>query len=355
MWFALIITRHLLGHLRRNQFAIAAYRRSEKCNKRQIKGEKRKMEHMSNMKRKFKLGMHSYTLHLSGCGESWGFQSAGEIHAFERILTLDKLMELAVEEGIDVLHITLVDLDNDTSPEHLARVKALSEKLEVELELNISFDAPCDPRVNATIEDAIEIGSAIGAKLVKFSMDIRHPEKLSHSCMCPEVMGQLADIAMKLKAAIPLMEAHNMKIALENHCDAWADEVIWLVKEIGHPLVGACLDTMNAQNMTEGLRSAIEKLAPYAFCVHFCDTKIVTDPDGVHSYGCALGEGSIDLPKVMNTIRAVAPPELDTIDLEIEMPLSMYTLEEGRKAEYEAMRKSIAYLHDVLDVGIRGR
>lgn len=74
---------------------------------------------MNNARRKFKLGMHSYTLHLSGCGESWGFQSSGEIHAFERVLTLDKLMEFAVQEGIDVLHITLVDLDNDTSPEHL--------------------------------------------------------------------------------------------------------------------------------------------------------------------------------------------------------------------------------------------
>ena len=31
-----------------------------------------------NANRKFKLGMHTYTLHLSGLGESWGFQSEGE-------------------------------------------------------------------------------------------------------------------------------------------------------------------------------------------------------------------------------------------------------------------------------------
>ena len=37
------------------------------------------------------------------------------------------------------------------------------------------------------------------------------------------------------------------------------------------------------------------------------------------------------------------------------MPLSMYTLEVGREEEIKAMRKSIQYLHDVLDVGIRGR
>ena len=38
--------------------------------------------------RKFKLGMHSYTLHLSGFCESWGFQSEGKIHAFEKVMTL---------------------------------------------------------------------------------------------------------------------------------------------------------------------------------------------------------------------------------------------------------------------------
>ena len=41
-----------------------------------------------------------------------------------------------------MLHITLVDLDNDTSPEHLAMVKKEAEKRGLDLELNISFDAP---------------------------------------------------------------------------------------------------------------------------------------------------------------------------------------------------------------------
>lgn len=37
-----------------------------------------------NSNRKFKLGMHSYTLHLSGYGESWGFQSEGKTYALKR-------------------------------------------------------------------------------------------------------------------------------------------------------------------------------------------------------------------------------------------------------------------------------
>lgn len=54
----------------------------------------------------------------------------------------------------------------------------------------------------------------------------------------------------------------------------------------------------------------------------------------------------------MNILREQAPEELDTIDLEIELPLSGYTLEEGRKKEIEAMRKSIQYMHKELGIGL---
>ena len=50
-----------------------------------------------NANRKFKLGMHTYTLHLSGLGESWGFQSEGKTFEFEKVINLDKLMDMCVD------------------------------------------------------------------------------------------------------------------------------------------------------------------------------------------------------------------------------------------------------------------
>ena len=310
---------------------------------------------MKNANRKFKLGMHSYTLHLSGLGESWGFQSEGKTYAFEKVIDLDKLMDLAVEEGIEVLHITLVDLDNDVSPAHLAAVKANAEKHGLDLELNVSFNAPSDPRVNATIEEALEIGHAIGATLVKFSTDVEHPHPLSHACMCPEAVKQMADIVMDFKRNLPAIEKYGMKIAIENHCDLFADEVVWMVKQLNHPLIGACCDTINSLMMAEGIEECVRKMAPYCYCIHFCDNRVFADPDGTHSLGCAIGDGDVDVIEVMKILREQAPEELDTIDLEIELPLSGYTLEEGREEELKAMRKSIRYMHEVLDIGVRGR
>ncbi|MCH4072113.1 sugar phosphate isomerase/epimerase family protein [Pseudoramibacter sp.] len=303
--------------------------------------------------RKFKLGLHSYTLHLSGFGESWGFQSEGKTYAFEKTHTLTDLMDLAVKEGIEVLHITLVDLDNDLSPEHLAQVKKDAEDRGIELELNISFNAPSDPRVNSTIEESLEIAHQIGAKLVKYSTDVEHPHPISHACMCPEAMEQISKIILDFKKNIPTIEKYGMQIAIENHCDLFSDEVIYMVKQLHHPLIGACCDTINSLMLAEGIEECVRKMAPYVNCVHFCDNRVFADPDGTHSLGCAIGDGDVDVVEVMKILREQAPPELDTIDLEIELPLSGYSIEEGRQLELDEMRKSIKFMKENLGIGTK--
>lgn len=308
---------------------------------------------VKNADRRFKLGMHSYTLHLSGFGESWGFQEYGETHEFEQVRTFEDLVDIALEVGLDVLHITCVDFQNDRSDENLARVKRVAEEKGVELELNVSFHAPSDPRVNCSIDEALEIGHKIGAKLVKFSTDVRHPEKFSHSCMCPSVMLQLAKLAQDFIDRIPKIETYGMQISIENHCDLFADEVVWLVKAIDHPLVGACCDTINSLMLMEGIEECIRKMVPYINCTHFCDNRVFADPDGTHSLGAAIGQGNIDCEKIMKIYREFAPDSLDTIDLEIELPLSGYTIEEGRELELKALRESCEYMYRKLGIGIR--
>ena len=305
---------------------------------------------VKNNDRKFKLGMHSYSLHLSGCGESWGFEGN---YAFEKTIDIFKMMELAAEWRLDVLHITLVDLDNDVGEENLRKVKAAAQRHDLELELNVSFNAPSDPRVNASVEQALHIAHAIGAKLVKFSLDIKRSSPIYGSCLRSDVVIQLAERVGEFKRNIPLIERYGLKIALENHCDLFADEVIWIVEQLHHPLIGACLDTMNSLVLGEGVEECVRKLAPYAYCVHFCDLKIVVDPNGTHSIGTAVGQGDNDCVKIMQELRANAPEALDTIIFEVELPLSGHSIEEGRELELKAAKESIDYLHETLHVGLK--
>jgi len=293
--------------------------------------------------------MHTYTLHLSGFGESWGF---GGAYAFEKTMSLTQLMDKAVEWELDGLHVTNVDLET-LDPAHLAEVKAAAEAHGLYLEYNVSFNAPSDPRVNSTVKDALLNAKAMGADLVKFSLDIERPHPLYGSCFHPDVMRQLSDRYDEFKKNLPLMEELGLKISIENHCDTYADEVIWLVRQLNHPDVGACLDTINSLVVLEGPEACVEKMAPYANCCHFCDNKIVVDPDGTHSIGAAIGQGDIDCAKVLRTLIEKAP--LDRITFEVEYEIGGDPIEVAREKEIQACKESIDYLRNVLKVGVRNR
>jgi len=303
-----------------------------------------------NMDRQMLLGMHTYTLHLSGFGESWGFD--GE-HAFEKTMDIFELMDRAVEWGLDGLHVTNVDLEPMT-PENLAKIKEAAKAHDLYLELNASFNAPCDPRVNHTVDSALRTAAAIGADLVKFSLDIERPRPLYGSCMHPRVMVQLADRYEKFKENIPLMEELGMTVAIENHCDAYADEVIWLVEKLNHPDIGACIDTINPLVVLEGPEAAVEKMLPYANCCHLCDNELRVDHNGTHSIGVPVGTGDIDCAKIVQQFKEKSP-RMQRITLENECEVGGMSMEEARKAEIEACIKTITYLREELGLGVRGR
>lgn len=303
-----------------------------------------------NNDKQLQLGMHTYTLHLSGLGESWGFNSE---HAFEKTIDIFQLMGLSVEWGLDGLHITNVDLES-LDPARLAEVKAAAKAHDLYLEYNVSFDAPCDPRVNSTVKDALINANLMGADLVKFSLDIERPRPLYGTCMHPDVMKQLAVRYDEFKENIPLMEELGLQISIENHCDLYADEVIWIVKQLNHPDVGACVDTMNSLNLLEGPEECIEKMAPYSNCCHFCDIKRVIDPNGIHYIGTAIGQGDMNTYKVLKTLKEKAPL-LQRITFEIEYEIGEDTIEVARQKEIEACKQSIDYLRNTLKVGVRDR
>jgi len=305
---------------------------------------------MKNSEKPMPLGMHTYTLHLSGFGESWGFKSA---HAFEKTQDLFWMMDRAVEWGLDGLHVTNVDLEPMT-PENLAKVKAEAEAHGLYLEVNASFNAPSDPRVNATVDSALRTAQAIGADLVKFSLDIERPRPLYGTCMHPDVMVQLTDRYEQFKANIPLMEELGIIISIENHCDTYADEVIWLVKKLNHPDIGACIDTINSLCVLEGPEAAVEKMLPYANCCHLCDNELRIDHNGTHSIGVPVGTGDIDCARIVQQFKEKSP-KMKRITLENECEVGGMSMEEARQKEIEACIKTINYLRDELGLGVKGR
>ncbi len=312
---------------------------------------------MNNKNRPFRLGMHTYTLHFFGFGESWGF---GKDYFFEQTMSLYELMDKAVEWELDGLQITKVDLlttskEEPFSENNLKKVAKAAKDHGLFLEFNASFQAGSDSRVNCVPKEALEIGHNLGAELVKFSLDILRPKEFYGSCMHPHVMRQMADRYDGFMKVMPLIEEYGMQIAIENHTDTFADEILWLVDKLNHPLIGTCVDTMNSLQVIENPYYAMERMLPKAYCCHFSDDKIVVDPLGVHDIGAAHGQGSMDCPKMLSQIRENSCMDKIIFENEIAFKSMEEPIEEARVREMQACEESVRYLRDVLKLGVRNR
>jgi hypothetical protein len=161
-------------------------------------------------------------------------------------------------------------------------------------------------------------------------------------------MPYLKETVKRLKKAAPMAEDYGIRLALENHCDSFSEEILWVLKEVNHPFVGACIDTVNAWHVTEDPMIAIENLAPVAFTNHFRDDRVEFCRDGFRVKGVAVGDGDIDMKKAYEIIKRKSPA--NRINIETEMGISLQDKEEALRLELEAVKKDVIQLKEEYNI-----
>ncbi|RLC22339.1 MAG: sugar phosphate isomerase/epimerase, partial [Deltaproteobacteria bacterium] len=222
------------------------------------------------------LGMHTYSLYHHGVAEDW----AGFKLPWKRQITLFEMMDYIVELGLEGLHLDAKAFD-EMNEGYFERVKQYAASQNLYLEYNFAMKSGhYDSSVQHGIEEGVAIAQSIGADITKIGMNLKRPRPVAASKFHPDVMSQLEKVVAKVKQALAFVEKTGIKLALENHTDAFSEEVIWVLDQINHPLVGACIDTVNGIHVTENPITAVENLAPRAFTNHFRDNKIIIAPWG---------------------------------------------------------------------------
>jgi len=300
--------------------------------------DKKKNDHML-------LGLHTYSLYLHGIGQAW----AGFKLPWERQLSTFQLFDLGIELGLDGFHLDDGVLENLDSS-FLKEVGAAAKEKNLYLEYNMSLDlGHFGIGIQHDLKDGLTTAQALGADVVKVSMDLPRPRPRAGSRFHPKVMPYLKETAKRLKAVAQMAEGHGIRLALENHCDSFSEEILWVLKEVDHPFVGACIDTVNAWHVAEDPMNAIENLAPVAFTNHFRDDRIEFCRDGFKVRGVAVGDGDIDMKKAYELIKLLSPA--NRINIETEMGFSLENMEEALRLEIATIKKSIHYCRTVLNIG----
>ncbi len=290
------------------------------------------------------LGLHTYSLYLHGIGQAWADFSL----PWPRQMSTIELLDQAVRWDLDGLHLDDGVLEN-LEPVYLKEVGAAAQERGLYLEYNFSMDLGRQGiGIQHDLAEAIASAHSLGADIVKVSMDLIRPRPVAASRFHPDVMGQIKSVAARLKQIIPAAEAAGLKIAVENHCDTFSEEILWLLDRVDHPRVGACIDTVNAFMVMEDPMVAIENLAPRAYTNHFRDDRIEFQRYGCKLTGTAVGDGDIDMKRAYKIIKTHS--SMNRINIETEMEIPIDDMETALRMERETIERSIKYCREVLGI-----
>jgi sugar phosphate isomerase/epimerase len=148
-----------------------------------------------------------------------------------------------------------------------------------------------------------------------------------------------------LRKLVPAAQDHGIVLALENHIDLTADELVDLVRAVDSPWLGVCLDTGNNLRLHEDPVAVAEKLAPLARATHVKDIGVRRgDPKEFAFWpSVPLGKGLVDLGRVIGLLRKARYRGLLAIEVDY--------LDPDYGPEDRAVAASVKYLKGLLAAG----
>jgi 3-oxoisoapionate decarboxylase len=114
-----------------------------------------------------------------------------------------------------------------------------------------------------------------------------------------------------------------MPMGIENHKIWTADEMVEVFKQHPSEYLGVCLDFGNNISLLDNPDDVIRKLAPYTVTSHFKDMAVKEYPQGFLLSEVLLGEGFMDLPSMLDTVRKARPQARFNLEMITRDPLKI--------------------------------
>lgn len=169
-----------------------------------------------------------------------------------------------------------------------------------------------------------------------------------------EIANYLKWAPPALRQAAEAAERYGFDIAVENHGDFTSAQLKALLDAVGHPRVGACLDTGNSLFRKEDPLTCARTLAPHVKSMHLKDWTMSFRPDGVPEWKEAvLGTGQVPIKEMLRIATDASPGLYIALEAPVQ-PSDDETETVQREwrqfeANARAARKLLAELHSGAD------
>jgi sugar phosphate isomerase/epimerase len=131
-----------------------------------------------------------------------------------------------------------------------------------------------------------------------------------------------------LQLALPVLEHHRVRLAVENHKDLRTGELVDLMRKLASDLVGVCVDLGNNLALLDDPLSTVRALAPWTLTCHLKDMAVADYAGGFLLAEVPLGEGILDLPRMVALLRKARPDIRFGLEMITRDPLKVPCLEE---------------------------
>ncbi len=236
----------------------------------------------------------------------------------QRLFAADQLLELAASLGMAGAHGGMPDITFDWA----RRAREIKERLGAYLEIQ-TFLPREDP---AVFEHAVKVAKEAGASSLRVVCLLgRRYEMFDSLAGWKEAV---AGFHRQIAAAVPIVEKHKMRLGIENHKDWRVDQQVALLRHYSSEYIGVTLDTGNNLSILDDPEETVEQLAPWTFNTHFKDMAVEETEDGFLMSEVPLGEGMLDLPRMVKAIRAARPGVHFSLEMITRDPLRVPCLTE---------------------------
>lgn len=243
----------------------------------------------------------------------------------QRILSADRLMALAAEVGAAGAHGGMTDATFDWA----RRTRRMKEELDMYLEIQTFLPRP-DP---AEFEHAVKIAKEAGATSLRVVCLLGRRYEMMDTLQ--DWKDAVAGFHRQIAAAVPIAERHRMPLGIENHKDWRVEQQVELLERYSSEYLGVCLDTGNNLSILDDPMETVERLAPWTFNVHFKDMAMEECETGFLLSEVPLGEGVLDLPRMVQSIRSAKPDVRFSLEMITRDPLLVPCLTDRYWASFQ--------------------
>ena len=200
---------------------------------------------------------------------------------------------------------------NDWSTDFARQVRQTKEKLSLYVEGSISLPKNVEEREH--FAERVKIAREAGVEVLRtVCLSGRRYENF-HSA--EDFAAFKKNSLTSLQIAEPIVRKHTMKLAVENHKDWRAPELVDIMQQLDSEWVGVTLDFGNSISLLEDPMEVVRALVPYAFTTHMKDMAVAEYDGGFLLSEVPLGEGILDLPQIVAPCKKHNP----TIAFNLEM------------------------------------